>query len=180
MRHPLLNLCVCLAALAGAASPAFANKDIVQFGSSIRIEPNTTVHDTVCFFCSVDDRGEVDGDMVVFFGNTHITGIAHHDVVNFFGTVTVDDNATVGHDLVSMFGSVRFGQNASVGRDFVAMFGDVRQSSDVSIGGDRVVQPPWLFWGPLLILGLVIFLVVREYRNYRRRFFFRGSPYPPR
>ncbi len=180
MRPRLLLTTLLSAALAVFALPAHASKDVVQFGSNIDIAPDSTVHDTVCFFCSVNDRGSVDGDIVVFFGNVHIDGHANHDVVNFFGRVTANDNAAIGQDLVSMFGSVRLGENVSIGKDMVAVFGGVRSASTVTVGGDRVIQPGWVFWGPLLIIMLVVILVVREVRSHRRRAYIRGYPFPPR
>jgi|NGEPerStandDraft_6_1074524.scaffolds.fasta_scaffold110540_1 hypothetical protein len=180
MRQRLLNACLLAAVLGLFALPAFANNDIVQFGSSIHVAPDSSVHDAVCFFCDVDDRGTVQGDIVVFFGSVHIAGNANHDVVNFFGTVKAEDNSTIGNDLVSMFGSIRLGENVSVGKDLVAMFGGLRAASTVTVGGDRVVQPGWILWGPLLIIALVIIVVVREYRSYRRRLYLRGYPFPPK
>ena len=88
--------------------------------------------------------------------------------------------STIGNDLVSMFGSIRLGENVSVGKDLVAMFGGLRAASTVTVGGDRVVQPGWILWGPLLIIALVIIVVVREYRSYRRRLYLRGYPFPPK
>jgi hypothetical protein len=180
MRVRLLHLGLLSAALAVFTLPARASKDVVQFGSNIEIAPDSSVHDTVCFFCSVNDHGAVDGDIVVFFGDVHIDGHANHDVVNFFGSVTANDNANIGQDLVSFFGRVRLGENVSVGKDMVAMFGSVRSSSTVTVGGDRVVQPGWIFWGPILVIMLVVMVVVRELRHQRRRQIARGYPYPPR
>ncbi len=80
---------------------------------------------------------------MVFFGNVHIAGHAHQDVVSFFGGVRADDNASIGQDMVSFFGSIRLGENVSVGKDMVALFGDVRTPSSVTVGNDRVVQPGW-------------------------------------
>jgi len=176
LRHPGLFFAV----LAAFALPAHASKDVVQFGSNIEIAPDATVHDTVCFFCNVNDRGSVEGDIVVFFGNVHIDGHANHDVVNFFGSVTAADNASIGNDLVNFFGGVRLGENVTVGKDMVAMFGAVRTASSATVGGDRVVQPAWLFWGPLLVLILVVYVIVREIRNQRQRQFARRYPFPPR
>src|ERR1700676_1310960 len=180
MRPRLLHLTLLSAALAVFALPAHASKDVVQFGSNIDIAPDTTVHDTVCFFCTVNNRGSVEGDIVVFFGNVHIDGQAHHDVVSFFGPVTATDTSSIGQDLVSMFGRVRLGENVSVGKDMVAMFGGVRTASTVTVGGDRVIQPGWVFWGPFFIFALVVILIVREIRNHRRRAYMGGFPYPPR
>lgn len=176
----LLALCLLIAACAASAIPARADRDAVQFGSNINVPADTSVHDAVCFFCSINVQGEVRGDIVVFFGNVHLAGRANHDVVNFFGKVSAEDNASVHQDMVSMFGSVRLGENATIGKDLVVMFGALHAPESVTVGGDRVVQPPWIFFGPLLILVLVLILIVREYRAYRRRRFFRDYPFPPR
>jgi hypothetical protein len=180
MRPRLLHITLLSAAVAAFALPAYANNDIVQFGSNIDVAPDATVHDTVCFFCSVNDRGTVNGDIVVFFGSVHIDGHANHDVVNFFGSVTAADNSSVGQDLVSMFGSVRLGENVTVGKDLVGMFGGARIASTATVGGNRVIQPGWVFWGPLLVIALVVIVIVRELRSQRRRAYMRGFPYPPR
>lgn len=180
MRLRLLCACLLTLALGAFATPAFANNDVVQFGSNIHVAPDTSVHDAVCFFCSVDDRGTVDGDVVVFFGNVHISGHANHDVVNFFGNVIMDDDASVGQDTVSMFGNVRLGNNVEIGKDLVAVFGSERDNGNIRVGGDRVVQPPWIFWGPLFIIALVVILVVREIRaSNRRRMYAAGYPMQP-
>lgn len=174
--------CICLVAIlfGSLATTARAEKDLVQFGSKIEIAPGESAHDTVCFFCGVDDRGTVNGDIVVFFGNVHINGQANHDVVTFFGNVTVEDNSSIGQDMVNFFGNVRLGQNVTVGKDAVSMFGSFRAAPTASIGGDHVVQPAWLFWGPLLVLVLIIVVIVHEIRAARRRAYLRGYPFPPR
>ncbi len=173
-------LAVGLLALAFGAIPiqAHASRDEVQFGSTIHVARDSSIHDAVCFFCDVDADGTVEGDIVVFFGDVHIGTSANHDVVSFFGNIKVDDDAHIGQDMVSMFGSIRLGENVSIGKDLVAMFGGLRAASSVTVGGDRVVQPAWFFWGPLLFLTLVIILIVREIRSHRRRAFLR-YPFPP-
>ncbi len=168
-----------LAALEFAAVPARASRDAVQFGSNISVPRDTSVHDAVCFFCSVRVDGTVEGDVVVFFGNVHIAGQARHDVVNFFGSVRAEDSAPIGHDLVSFFGIIRMGESASVGRDMVVMFGTVNAADSAIVGGNRVVQPAWLFWVPLMMIGLLIIIVVREIRSRHRRQFLSGYPFPP-
>jgi hypothetical protein len=181
MRPRPLAFVLLAVALGASATLAHAEKDNVQFGSNIHIAPGETVHDTVCFFCNVDDRGTVNGDIVVFFGNVHIDGQANHDVVNFFGNVTLDDGSSIGQDLVKFFGSIRAGDNVTIGKDIVCMFGDFHAGENVTNGGDRVIQPPWLFWTPLLVLFLVIIVVVREIRAHRRRrLYMAGYPFPPR
>jgi hypothetical protein len=179
MIRRILVSCLLSAALAFAATSAHASRDEVQFGSNIKVPQGTSIHDAVCFFCSVDAQGTVDHDIVVFFGNVRIAGHADHDVVNFFGSVRAEDNASVGHDLVSFFGSIRLGDNVSVGNDMVAMFGGVSAPDSVSVGGNRVVQPGWILWIPLMIAGVIIIVVVREVRAWRRRQYYGNFPHPP-
>lgn len=168
------------AALSVGVTQARADHDQVQFGSNINVAPGTQVHDAVCFFCSVNVQGKVTGDVVVFFGKVHIAGDAQHDVVSFFGGVKAEDNASIGNDLVSFFGSNRLGENVTVGKDMVSMFGSMHAAESVTVGGDRLVQPGWVFWGPLLLIVLVVVLVVRELRANRRRALLRSFPLPPR
>jgi len=179
MAHRLAALCLFAAALAVCATPARADRDAVQFGSNINVAHDATVHDAVCFFCSVNVEGKVNGDIVVFFGNVHLSGDAHHDVVNIFGKVTVENNVSIRNDLVSIFGGIRAGENVSVGKDMVAIFGSVHAPESVSVGGDRVVQPGWVAGFPLLLTFLVLILLVREYRSYRRRQLLQSYQIPP-
>jgi hypothetical protein len=151
------------------ARPARAAQDIVEFGSTIDVPQKEAIHDAVCFFCSVNVEGTVNGDIVVFFGSVRINGQANHDVVNFFGDVTAADDSSIGHNLVNFFGGVRLGQNVTVGQDTVVMFGSLRADQSANFGGSRVVEPGWLFWGPLLALFFGIYFVVHEFRGYRRR-----------
>ncbi|HWE83662.1 MAG TPA: hypothetical protein VG267_01865 [Terracidiphilus sp.] len=174
-----LRLFALILLAAAFALPAHADNDMVQFGSTIHVAPGETVHDAVCFFCSVDDRGTVQGDIVVFFGDVHVSGTANHDVVNFFGSVRAEDNSSIGEDLVNFFGSIRLGENVTVGKDMVSMFGSYHGASTATNGGDRVIQPAWLFWGPLLLVILVVYFGAHEFRGYRRRMYLRGYPMPP-
>ena len=172
-------LALTLLCAAFASTRARAEQDAVQFFSDIEVAPDSTVHDAVCFFCSVNIEGKATGDVVVFFGNTHIANQAQHDVVNFFGHVTADDNASIDHDLVSMFGRVRLGENVHVGEDLVALFGSLHAGNGVTVEGDRVVQPAIIFFAPFIFLCLIVILIVREFRAYRRRMFLRGYVFPP-
>jgi hypothetical protein len=156
------------------ATPARAGQDIVQFGNAIDVAPNQTIHDAVCFFCSVNIKGAVNGDVVVFFGSVNVEGHANHDVVNFFGEVRATDDSSIGHDLVNFFGGVRLGKNVNVGQDTVVMFGSLRAADSASVGGSRVVEPGWIFWGPVSAIALFIYFIVHELRNARRRRFVRG------
>jgi hypothetical protein len=180
MHRRLLAVCLFAAAFAVAAAPARASEDAVQFFNNIEVTPDAPVHDAVCFFCSVHVDGEVKGDIVVFFGDVRLDGRANHDVVNFFGNFTAADNSSIGRDLVSFFGSVRFGENVTVARDMVAMFGTVHSPSSVSVGKDHVVFSPWIFFGPLLVIFLVIFVIIHEVRGHRQRQFAQAYPLPPR
>jgi len=155
MKPRLLHLCLLLAALGTFVLPAYASKDEVQFGSAIHVPRDTAIHDAVCFFCDVNVDGTVEGDIVVFFGDVHIANAANHDVVNFFGTLKTDSDAHIANSMVSMFGSVRLGEGTSIGKDMVVMFGTVRAADSVTVGGDRVIQPAWLFWGPLMVIARV-------------------------
>lgn len=168
-----------VAALAFAV-PAHADRDAVQFFNDINVPEGSSVHDAVCFFCSVNAKGNIDHDVVVFFGNVHVGTHSDHDVVDFFGTVRLDNNASISHDVVNFFGSVRLGENASIGNDVVAMFGSIRMAESATIGGNRVSQPAFLFWIPLLVFAGIITLVVSAFRNYRRRqYYAAGYPFPP-
>jgi hypothetical protein len=60
------------------------------------------------------------------------------------------------------------------------MFGTLHTGEGVSVERDRVVQPGWIVFGPLIFLSLVLILIVREYRAYRRRLFLRGYQFPRR
>jgi hypothetical protein len=165
----ILGILVFVLAAGWMVTPALAAQDVVQFGNAIDVAPSETIHDAVCFFCSVNVKGTVNGDIVAFFGSVRIDGHANHDVVDFFGDVKVADNSSIGHDLVNFFGGVRMGENATVGQDEVVMFGDLRTASTASVGGERVVEPAWIFWGPLLAVGFGIYFLVHELRSYNRR-----------
>jgi hypothetical protein len=180
MQSRLLAVCLFGAALAVAGAPVRAEDDAVQFFNNIQVTPDAPVNDAVCFFCNVDARGDVRGDIVVFFGNVHLDGQAHQDVVNFFGNVTAADNSAIGGDLVSFFGSIRLGENVRVNQDLVAMFGTVHNPASVSIGQDHVVFSPWIFFGPLLIIFLIVFVIIHEVRAHRERRFAQTYPLPPR
>ena len=174
-----LALCLLAGVFAACAVPARANQDMVQFGTNIHVPADGAVHDAVCFFCSVRVEGKATGDIVVFFGNVHLMGDAQHDVVDFFGTVTAADNASIENDLVSIFGGIRLGENVSIGRDMVALFGSLHAPNSVTVGNNRVVQPGWVFWGPLLFIFLIVYVVVHEIRTHHRRLEARGYRFPP-
>ena len=179
MTQRLFSAFLLASALVLAATPARAEKDRVQFGSNIVVPEGQSIHDAVCFFCSVNARGDIDHDVVVFFGNVHISHESKHDVVVFFGTIHADDDAAIGHDLVNFFGTTRLGEDVSVGGDAVVMFGGLSAADSVNIAGNRVSQPVWIFWTPLIVLGLIITLIVHEVRSYKRRRYFTAYGYAP-
>ena len=57
MSHRILACSLLSAALVFAATPAHADRDAVQFGSNINVPQGESVHDAVCFFCSVNAAG---------------------------------------------------------------------------------------------------------------------------
>jgi hypothetical protein len=175
-----LIFCILLAMISLGPIRAHASSDAVQFGSDINVPADHTVHDAVCFFCSVHIDGEATGDVVVFFGGVHIDGRAQRDVVNFFGGTRLADNSIVGRDLVNFFGSVRAGDNVQIGRSLVIMFGSLRASASLTTGKDRVVQPGWVLWIPLLILAMIVIVIVRVFRAWQRRRMYMSYPFPPR
>jgi hypothetical protein len=177
----LLSALLFAAAILLSATPALAEKDAVQFGSNINVAEGHSLHDAVCFFCSVNAKGDIDHDVVVFFGNVHIAHQSKHDVVVFFGTIRAEDDASIGHDMVNFFGSTHLGENVTVGGDAVVMFGGLHTADTVNIAGSRVAQPIWIFWTPLIVLGLIVTLIVHEVRSYRHRRYMAayGYPVPP-
>jgi hypothetical protein len=165
----LFGLMVLLVLAGLVATPARAAQDMVQFGSTIEVAKDSSIHDAVCFFCGVNIHGTVRGDTVVFFGNVRIDGEAKHDVVVFFGDVTAANDTSISHDLVNFFGKVHLGENTTVGQDAVVMFGSLEIADSASVGGNRVVQPGFVFWIPLLVIVLGITFIVHEVRESRRR-----------
>ena len=169
------------AAITVIAVPAHAQQDTVQFFNDIHVTADQPAHDAVCLFCGVRVEGKVTGDIVVIFGSIHLTGDAQHDVVNIFGDIQADDNSSIENDVVGVFSDVRLGENVTVGRDLVSVFGVLSAPGSVSVIGDRVTLPPWVFFGPFLVILLIVFAVVHEYRSYRRRLVERGYyKFPPR
>lgn len=160
------------------AAPAHANRDAVQFASDIVVPQGQSVHDAVCFLCSVKVDGTAEHDIVVFFGSVQIAGQANHDIVDFFGDVHVGPSASVGHDLVNFFGTTRLAENASVGNDVVSMFGSIRVADSAAIAGNRVVEPFFLLLIPLGILAVFVFGIVALVRRVRYHPF-PGYPSPP-
>ena len=156
------------------SAPARAAEDVVHFGNSIDVGPNQRIHDAVCFFCSVNVHGIASHDIVVFFGSVHVDGQAEHDVVDFFGDVRLEQGSSIRHDLVNFFGSTWLAENASVGQDAVIMFGSLHEESSASVGKNQVVEPGFVFWGPFLVIFLIVGLVVRETRRARRMRYLRG------
>ena len=174
-----LSVCLLAAVFAAAALPAHAEQNEVQFGTDIHVPAGATVHDAVCFFCSVHVEGTVEGNLVVMFGNIHLAGHANHDVVNLFGKTTAEANATVGNNLVNVLGAIRLGENVAVGHDMVSVMGSYRAADSATVGNNRVIQPLWLGLVPLIVLAGLLFLVAMLFGN-RRRHLPPGYQFPPR
>ena len=149
--------------------PVQAQSDAVEFGSTIHIAANESLHNAVCIFCSVEDEGVVTGDIVAIFGSVHITGEARHDVVSLFGGLHLDDDASIEHDVVSIFGGTWIGRHSKVGHDLVNVFGPFQMDPSATAYGDRVSEPFYFFWPPLLILAAIIFGLVQVSRSRRYR-----------
>ncbi|WP_058185386.1 hypothetical protein [Terracidiphilus gabretensis] len=170
MRARLLCLTLCAAALLFVATPARAdNGNSVQFFTDLRIDPNKSVENAVCFFCSVHAEGEINGNLVVLFGSAHISNAVHQNVVSIFSSVTAQPNASIEQNVVNIFGNVRLGDGAHVGQNIVALFGATEFAPTTIIDGNRVIMPFWIFGIPTLLIGLVIYVIVREVRERRYR-----------
>jgi hypothetical protein len=167
MRARLLILCLCAASFLCLAVPARAEGNSVQFFTDLRVAPDKPVENAVCFFCSVHAEGEINGNLVILFGNAHVNSTVHQNVVSIFSSVTALPNATIDQNLVNIFGSVRLGDGAHVGQNLVAMFGVTQQASSATVDGNRVIFPFWLFGIPALLLGLLIYTIVHRARERR-------------
>lgn len=133
------------------SSAAFAqSRDEVRFGQDVTVPDQQTVHDVVCFLCSVRVDGAAHGDVVVFAGNIYLNGTVHGDVVDFGGRLTLTENA-------------------SVGRGVVVFGGRLNQNPGSTIGRDTVVFPPVIFLpiivAILAVVGGVIFLLRLLFRR---------------
>jgi hypothetical protein len=151
----LMMVALALAVVGLFATEARAEDDAVHFGDPIQVAQGESVHNAVCFFCSVRVDGEATENVVSFFGDVRVRGDVRGNVVNFFGDVRLDEDAAVGGDTVEMFGRVS-------------------RAGSASIGGQRVVMPAWIFWVPFLLLCLGIAFIKQEIRMARRQRFIRG------
>jgi hypothetical protein len=180
MRMRFLGLFLLAAALFASAPLVRADENSVHFFDDIHIPAGAAAHDAVCFFCGVNADGEINGNLVVFFGHIHLASAAHHDVVAFFSTVKADDNASIENNLVTFFSSVRLGSNVSVGHDMVSMFSSVHAADSVSIHGHNVLFPFWIFAVPMLLIIAIVVGIVREIRARMYHAYGANYPYPPR
>ena len=165
----LLSFTLCAAALLGVAVPARADSNSVQFFTDLRVAPDKPVENAVCFFCSVHADGEVNGNLVILFGNAQINSTVHQNVVSIFSSVTALPNANIDQNLVNIFGSVRLGESAHVAQNVVAMFGVTEFAPSATVDGNRVIFPFWIFCIPAVLFGLMIYVIVRALRERRMR-----------
>lgn len=161
-RLPNRKLPIILAAIFAllflSVQPAMAATDIVQFGQNVRIQEGQDVQDIVCFLCSVDAQGEVQGSIVVFGGNLRLRGNASQDVVVFAGNVDMGEESSIGGDLV-IFG------------------GKLKAPNQAAVHGDNVIFPAIIFLPIILFFAAVLALVIWLFRL----IFFRHRPvYAPR
>ena len=140
---------------------ADGSHDQVGFGETIDIDEGHPVHDVVCFFCTVHVHGDLNGDLVSFFGN-----------------VDVSEGRTIAGDVVMFGGNFSLANEARLEKDLVVFGADLNQASTSSVRGDRVVFAggAWLLaiLLPLLIPIGIIWLVVRVV--FRRPYRFPAYP----
>ena len=56
----------------------------------------------------------------------------------------------------------------------MTIFGPSHTASSVIVGGDHVGLSPWIFFGPLFVIFLMVYIIVHEIRSRRM-----CMPYPP-
>lgn len=143
----LSRFLLAVALLFVAALPASASNE-VHFGQDIHIPSGASADDIVCFLCSVDAEGDVNGDIVAFGGSVKLEGAAHQGVVVFGGNVSMGEDASIGEDLVVFGGHLDSGPRAV-------------------INGDKVIFPFAIFipfivmfiaflWGAFLLIRWII------------------------
>jgi hypothetical protein len=179
MRLRLLSLCLCAAAFLCLAAPARAEDDSVEFFSDVHIAPGKPVQNAVCFFCSIDVESKVNGNLVTFFSDVHVGSDVHRNMVNFFSSVTARPNVSIRQNAVNFFSDVQLKDGVHVGENVVAMFGVTEISPAATVSGNRVLFPFWLFGGPMMLLGPMIYYIMRELKYRRYRDWLRQQPLPP-
>jgi hypothetical protein len=109
--------------------------DLVQFGETVVVPDQVTVHDAVAFGADVVVEGRVLSDAISFGGDVHVRpgAVVLGDVVAFGGTTRIDETAHVGRRHLS------FNTPADA-------FGSVRRSRDVAEG-----PSPWARFRGLLV-----------------------------
>jgi hypothetical protein len=154
------------------ATTAFAkghsDNDRAAFGSAITVPEGQTVGDIACAFCSVHIRGDVGGDVAVFWGS-----------------VKVEPGHSIGGDAAIAGGDLHLGEGATVNGDVAIVAGNTDLAEGAAIHGDRAVIPPPLgtliLFSPLIVLALLIWLIVYLVRRSRYRFpaYPQGRGVPP-
>ncbi len=130
-----------------AAMPAFAgDNDRVSFGQRIVVGENQTADDLVCFLCSIEVKGTVDGDVVSFLGGVKSRGPIRGDVVSLLGDVNLMDNGSIDGDLVVLGGSLH-------------------KSAEAHVGSERVVFPVTIVLLPFIFLVAIIWAIARLFRR---------------
>ena len=168
MQRRFLAICLFGTALAVAAAPARADQDAVQFFRNIEVTPDAPVHDAVCFFCSVHVDGKVERRHRRLLRQRASRTARPTTTWSTFSAASRPP--TTPPSAATWFRSsapCAWARTSPWPRTLVAMFGVVHTPPVVSIGKDRVIFSPWIFFGPLLVIFLVIF-------HHRPR-----GPYPP-
>ena len=149
---PRLAMLAAFSCLFAPLAAQAQGRDVVQFGNDIVVRGGEDVHDAVCFLCSIEIDGTVNGDTVAFLGNIRVRGHAQHDAVAFLGNVSLGEGASIERDVVVFAGNLRIGPGATV-------------------GNNRVVFPFVLFLMPFLMVAAFVGLIVWGIRAlvYRNR-----------
>ncbi len=143
-----LTVLIFLAAMLTAGSkPAFAgSNDRVSFAQRIVVHQDESVSDVVCFLCTIENHGTIDGDVVSFLGGVKTEGPVHGDLVSFLGDVSLAGEGSIDGDLV-------------------VMGGNLHKSADTRLGASQVIFSPAIFLLPFILLGIVVLGVTRIFRR---------------
>ena len=91
--------------------------DRQQYGRDIVVQAGETAGDLLCYYCSIQVRGIVNGDAIAIGGGIEIDG-------------------TVAGDAVAVGDGIRLGPGAKVGGEAVAAGGRIERGSQSRVGGD--------------------------------------------
>ena len=148
----IANLLAFVATFGTGAAFAKGN-EVPSFGQSIHVAAGQTLNeDAICFGCSVNVDGTLDGDIVAIGGS-----------------IRIGDHGRVTGDAVAVGGSVHLGDGADVAGDARAVGGRLERERTAVVHGEASstpfrfgVLPPMLLLGVLLVplaFGIIAALV---------------------